>query len=189
MVTITVGVLIALSLEGLREWNHNRTLANQARANIVRELTDNKKAVDHDIDEVPDRRKKLDKVLQFTEDLLKRGKTDINGLELGFKYGELSIAGWQTAEHTGALGHMKYDEVQRFAATYVLQNMYQEQQRRSIADVSTATAAVVVGDPTAAPRADTEHFRATLLTMSADLLIEEQIARQLSDRYAKVLKE
>jgi len=189
MVTITVGVLIALSFEGLREWNHNRTLANQARSNIVRELTDNKKAVDHDIESVPSRRQKLEKVLQFTEDILKTGKTSVTGLELGFSYGDLSIAGWQTAEHTGALGHMRYDEVQRFAAAYVLQNMYQDQQRRSIADVSTATAAVVVGDPTTAPRADIEHFRATLLSMSADLLIEEQIARQLSDRYAKVLKE
>jgi uncharacterized protein (UPF0297 family) len=189
MVTITVGVLIALSFEGLREWNHNRTLANQARANIVRELTANKNAVDRDIQAVPKRRKNLENVLQFTDDILKTGKTTVSGLELGFNYGDLSVAGWQTAEHTGALGHMPYEEVQRFAAAYVLQNMYQEQERRSIADVSTATAAVVAGDPAKAPRADIEHFRSTLLTMSADLLIEEQLARQLSDRYAKVLKE
>jgi uncharacterized protein (UPF0297 family) len=189
MVTITIGVLIALSFEGLREWNHNRSLANEARANIVRELTANKSAVDRDIQSVSKRRKNLENVLQFTEDILKTGKTTISGLELGFNYGDLSIAGWQTAEHTAALGHMPYDEVQRFAAAYVLQNMYQDQQRRSIADVSTATAAVVSGDPTKAPRADIEHLRSTLLTMAADLLIEEQLARQLSDRYAKVLKE
>ena len=189
MVTITVGVLIALSFEGAREWNHNRSLANEARRNIVRELTDNKKAVDHDIESVPKRREQLDHALQFTDDVLKTGKTAVSKLELGFSYGDLSIAGWQTDEHTGALGHMPYDDVQRFASAYVLQNMYQEHERQSIADVSTATAAVVAGDPAKAARADLERFRITLLTMSADLLIEEQLARQLSDRYAKVLKE
>jgi len=189
MVTITVGVLIALSFEGLREWNHNRSLAQEARANIVRELTDNKKAVDHDIDAVAKRRKNIENALQFTEDILKTGKTTISTLELGFTYGEVSIAGWQTAEHTGALGHMPYAEVQRFAGAYMIQDLYQTQQRRSLADVSAATASVVTDDPTKAPRADIERFRLTLLTMSGDLLIEEQFARQLSDRYAKVLKE
>src|SRR5262249_12875210 len=162
LVTITAGVLIALSFEGLREWNHNRSLANEARANIVRELTANKKAVDHDIEAASKRRGDVDHTLQLTEDILK-GKTPTDAsMHLGFNYGDLSIASWQTAEHTGALGHMEYAEVQRFAAAYVLQEMYETQRRRSFADVSSATSAIAGRDPTTAPKAEIEQFRATL---------------------------
>ena len=188
IVTIVAGVLIALSFEGLREWNHNRSLANEARANIVRELTDNKAAVDHDIEAIPKRRKDLDQALHFADDLIRTHKTNTSSISLGFQLGDLSIAGWQTAEHTGALGHMPYVEVQRFAAAYVLQDMYQTQERRSLADVSSATAAIAGGDPTTASTADLQHFRSTLLTMISDLLMEEQLAHQLSARYAATLK-
>ena len=188
IVTIVAGVLIALSFEGLREWNHNRSLANEARANITRELPDNKRAVDHDIAAAAKRRQDLDHTLQLTEDILKGKKLTDATMSLGFSYGDLSIAAWQTAEHTGALGHMAYGEVQKFAAAYVLQDMYQSQERRSFADLSGATAAIAGGDPTTAPHAEIEQFRATLRTMAADLLIEEQLARQLSARYAATLK-
>jgi hypothetical protein len=189
MVTITVGVLIALSFEGLREWNHNRSLAKEARTNIVRELAENKKAVDSDIKAAAVRRKDIDHALDLTEDVLKGAKPDTASMNLAFNYGDMSIAAWQTAEHTGALGHMSYAEVQQFAGAYVLQDLYQTQQRRGFADLSSAMATIAGHDPTTAPHADLEQFRGALRTMGADLFIEEQFARQLSDRYAKVLKE
>ena len=43
--TITAGVLIALSIEGLLEWNHYRTL-REAKATIDLEIADNKKELD-----------------------------------------------------------------------------------------------------------------------------------------------
>jgi hypothetical protein len=38
LATITAGVLIALLLEGLVEWNHNRGLVHEARTTIGREI-------------------------------------------------------------------------------------------------------------------------------------------------------
>ncbi len=43
LVTITAGILIALALEGLVNWRHHRTLAREARANIVNELRENQR--------------------------------------------------------------------------------------------------------------------------------------------------
>jgi hypothetical protein len=121
--TITLGVLIALSLEGAREWNHNRTLANEARETIVRELTANRKAIDNDLAGAAKRREHLDTAVQFADDLLKAGKTGVQQLDLGANYGDLSVASWQTAGHIGALGHMTYQEIQKYAAVYVLQDL------------------------------------------------------------------
>jgi uncharacterized protein (DUF3084 family) len=42
---VTAGILIALSLEGLREWREHRSLVNEARANLLSEIRDNRKEV------------------------------------------------------------------------------------------------------------------------------------------------
>ena len=42
-ITITAGVLIALLINGLVQWNDNRELVAEARATINREIADNKK--------------------------------------------------------------------------------------------------------------------------------------------------
>ena len=46
LATITMGVLIALSLEDVTAWFHHRALVREARANIVSEIADNKKDLD-----------------------------------------------------------------------------------------------------------------------------------------------
>src|SRR5437660_11533422 len=48
LLTITVGILIALSLEGLLEWKHHRELAREARANILSELRENLRELDNE---------------------------------------------------------------------------------------------------------------------------------------------
>src|SRR5215831_16086023 len=40
---VTAGILIALSLEGLVEWRHHRSLVREARENIAAEMQDNRK--------------------------------------------------------------------------------------------------------------------------------------------------
>ena len=56
LVTITAGILIALSLEGVRESLHDRALVREARENIRREITDNQREVDGEIAAIPGRR-------------------------------------------------------------------------------------------------------------------------------------
>ena len=43
--TITAGVLIALSFEGIREAIHDRSLVREARENIRREIADNRREI------------------------------------------------------------------------------------------------------------------------------------------------
>jgi hypothetical protein len=43
LVLVTLGVLIALSFEGIGSWREHRALLHEARANILSELRDNQK--------------------------------------------------------------------------------------------------------------------------------------------------
>jgi hypothetical protein len=191
LITITAGILIALSLEGLRESWHNRALVREARDNIRREIADNQRELDGEIARVGDRTKKVDIALQFAHDMLSASRTDIRTMELTLEFPTLSAASWQTADRTGALAHMEYAEVQHYAALYGFQELLSAQHRRAL-DALTAALGLIAdspgGDPMKASAAELERFRQHVVTLKTILFGEEQMARALSQRYKKTLE-
>jgi hypothetical protein len=119
LLTITAGVLIALSLEGLLEWRHHRTLVREARENISREIADNKKELVGSLQNADGRKKDIDTALRLANELLNTGKSAVHEIDLGLSLAELSAASWQSAERTRALGHMEYSEVQEYSPGFM----------------------------------------------------------------------
>ncbi len=187
LATITAGVLIALSLEGLLEWNHNRRLVREARETVSREITDNKKEVDGILASAAARQNDLDNALRLANELLNSKKSDVRQVNLGSSIAELSSAGWQSAERTGALTHMDYAEVQKYAGLYELQNLFAVQQRQVLGRLASALAVLGAGDPHAAAPRDLELFRQHVLELRASLIIERQLGQGLSEAYGKTL--
>jgi hypothetical protein len=191
LITITAGILIALSLEGVRETIRDRALVREARENIHREIADNKREIDGEIAQMPDRAKKIDTALQFANQLLKDQHTEIHTLELALDFPTLSTASWQTAERTGALAHMDYGEVQKYAALYSFQDFLTSQHRRAIDGLS-ATIGIITasegGDPTNASAADLQRFREQVIALRSLLFVEGQMAHTASERYRKALE-
>jgi hypothetical protein len=191
LLTITAGILIALSLEGVRESIRDRALVREARENIRREIADNKREVDGEIAEMDERGKKIDTALRFATELLKNKHTDIRELQLSLSFPTLSAASWQTAERTGAFAHMDYAEVQKYANVYTVQDFLVQQYRRALDALSAALgilAASEAGDPTKAPPAELERFRQQVVTLRSILFVEEQMTRRASDVYKKALE-
>lgn len=191
LVTITAGVLIALSFDGIRESLHNRALVREARENIRRELTDNKREVDGEIAQIGERGRKIDTALRFAHDMLTSKRTDIHSMELTLDFPTLSAASWQTAERTGALAHMDYGEVQKYATLYGFQEFLSGQHRRAI-DTITGALGIIAdspdGDPMKASPSELERFRQQVVALKSILFVEEQSARAASDRYRKALE-
>ncbi len=186
--TITAGVLIALSIEGLLEWNHYRTLVREAKATIDLEIADNKKELDGVLAGSESRKKDLDTALRLANDLLTTKKSDVHQINLGFEIAELSTASWRSAESTGALGHMEYSDVREYSTLYEIQELLAQQQRRGIESVAAASAIFTDNrDPHQAPAGDLELFRQQVLGMRANLQIQEQIGRRLSAAYQELL--
>ncbi len=169
------------------EWRHDRNLVREAHETIARELADNKKEIDAELDGFGDRRKKLETAYRFANDLLTARKTDIHQVDVGSSLADLSAASWQTAERTGALAHMDYGKVQKFSKVYGAQQLFVDQQRRSLEHMAVALTVLVGGDPTAAAPRDLETFRQQVMLLLGDLIIEEQLGQRLAEVYGAAL--
>jgi hypothetical protein len=118
-ITIMAGVLIAMLANGFVERGKDRELVAEARATIQREIADNKKDLDATVAAFPTDKQRLGRALQFADDMLAAGKTDVTTIALNYSMADLYDTSWRTAERTGALSHMDYAEVQRYSRLYV----------------------------------------------------------------------
>jgi hypothetical protein len=193
LITITTGILIALSLEGLVEWNHYRALVREARATISREIADNTKELDEVLAESDTRTTSLDTALRLIDELVSETKSGgknsrTEKINLGFTMADLSMASWHSAERTGALGHMEYSEVQQYSQLYDTQQLFAQQQRRSLERLALTLSVLGHGDSRSADPKDLEALRQHILALRGELVIEEQIGRQLAEVYQTALK-
>jgi hypothetical protein len=101
----------------------------------------------------------------------------------------VSAVAWKTAETTGALGHMKYAEVQKYAEVYDVQDLYVRGEAQKLQRVSQVEAILMGGDPNKASLQDVESFRQQILVSLADLVTEESLAKELSAAYGKLLSQ
>ena len=187
-VTITLGVLIALLINGLVEWNNNRALVAEARATIRREVAANLKELEGLPNAIKSSSADLENAINLANDLLSKGKTDIRSLRLKFDLATLNDSGFRSAERTGALAHMDYDEVQRYSELYSMQELFATQQRKAVDMVAAGSALIAPAfDPTKANSQDLAQFRQQVMQLQSNLLVTEQLGQQLSDGYREFL--
>ena len=184
--TITAGILIALSFEGIREWRHERALVREARETIAREINANLKEVDGGNSTISTRQARVAGLLELVDLAIAKKPKDVHQIDISANLADLSAAGWQTAERMGALAHMDYDEVQRYSKVYSVQQLFADQQRKTL-DHAIAAITVMNTDPFSAPARDLDTFRGHLQQLRADLLVEEQMGKRLSEEYRKTL--
>jgi hypothetical protein len=189
-ITIAAGVLLALFASGLNEFYNNRQLVAQARENISRELADNKKDLEATLSAFPRDRESLTGALKFADEMLTVRKTAVTSIELHYNLADLSASSWHTAERTGALGLMAYDEVQKLSKLYDFQDLFVEQQRLILQQLSAASA-ILQGDfnPDKPNPKDLELFRERVMQLKASLTIQEDFAKRLAENYAEALKQ
>jgi hypothetical protein len=191
-ITITAGVLIALLINGLVQWNDNRALVAEARATIAREIAANKKDLDATLAGMDGDLRNLDSALTFANEMLTKKSTSINEIKLHINLADLSASGWRTAERTGALSHMDYEEVQRLSLLYDLQDLIVEQQRALVGQLGEVSA-ILSGsgdfDPEKPNLRDLELFRERLMRLRAAVVINKDVAARLAERYARALRQ
>jgi hypothetical protein len=142
--TITIGLLIALSLEGLVEWQHHRHLVHDAEINMHEEIKKNsadmqdrlntlhKQQADltHDIEEL--------KVIMATR---KQPKDET--MNVSFSVHSFDDVSWNTAQATGALAYMPYDRAKEYSDIYSQQILLSEEERLAARDTGVAASSFV----------------------------------------------
>jgi hypothetical protein len=181
---VTLGIIIALSLEGLLEWRHHRELVHEARANIVREIQDNKSELDNALSKAPEVEKSQKIALQLVEDTIAHRKTNVHNLSLAYGIVQLHNSSWETAQSTGAISYMNYDEVRRYAEIYDLQRQLDHLQDQLLENYIVSLPST---DPARASEAELDDTRRGILRTLSYLHAGEQIAQALSNQYSQAL--
>jgi len=188
-ITVTAGVFIALFINDLAEQNTNRELVESARTNIRRELADNKADLEATLSGIEADRDAMLKAIQFADDMLAKGKTAVNSLQIHYNVADkVTDSSWRTAERTGALALMDYAEVQRYSRVYDFQDLFLEKQRQTVSQVTLAGAPLNANfDPNHPNRKDLEIFRERVMDVMALVKLQEQFGKKLLEDYAKAL--
>jgi hypothetical protein len=191
LVTIITGILIALWVDSLVEARRERALVRDAHAAISREMADNLRELSGSLPALDEHERSLRIGLRFTDDLRKRGKTDIDTLRFGISMPSLNRASWQSAERTGALGYMAFADVKAYAEIYELQDLVMAGQRQQLARISDVTALVYGGendDPTRLRGAELQSLRARILDALGGATIHKTLATELVKAYKEAPK-
>jgi hypothetical protein len=187
LATITLGILIALSLEALTGWFHHRTLVREARANIQHEIADNKKELDNAIANIPDSERDLQQALGFVSDLLGKRKPGLHTLRFNYIIAQLNATSRTTAEATGALGYMEYSEVKTYAAAYEGQQQFERLQERLLDAFVPLLNATHEADPAKADERELLEWKDRILTSLSYLQTEAIYGKSVSRKFDAVL--
>lgn len=141
ILTITVGLLIATQIESCMEWRHHVHLGEDARTSlhqeIVRNLADMRDAQAGETkwrEEVDTNLQTLTRIQDHPNDPdAQHGKLAIN-----FHAIDLRDTAWRTAQTTGALAYMPYEEAQRYSEIYRSQEQFLATQEKPREDTAYA---------------------------------------------------
>ncbi len=144
--TITVGLLIALSLEGCVEWQHHRHLVREAESGLRNEIEQNSKLTASIRQQIQDEQKLLDQDLLVLSHMRIRPGPTHETLGFSFTMRSFDEVTWKTAQATGAFAYMPYNDARQYSDIYGTQETLFTVQQQVVDDVMRA-ASVVVTQP------------------------------------------
>lgn len=110
-------------------------------------------------------------------------------MTLNFVGTELSATSWTTAQTVGALAYMNYQDVKNFAEAYNVQQEFQRIQNETF-DANNAAVGMMVGAHEGFEKMTDQELleeKHKVEQSIAEYMIYEQVARELSNKYAEVL--
>lgn len=123
---VTIGILIALGLEGIRETIHEHRLVRETRENFRHELQVDLETADRELQQVTKAEKSLQQIIALLPTVGKQHPELIgHGVEqVEDPYYFFTANAWQAALSTGALAHMSTEEVSTFASSSEIIHIY-----------------------------------------------------------------
>jgi hypothetical protein len=149
--TITIGLLIALSLEGCVEWQHHRHLVHEAEASLQTEIKANAKELQGALEDVRKEQALLrEDVAVMTKIIANPKVLNHDTMTINFHIRSFDDVSWKTAQSTGALSYMPYERAQEYSDIYSTQNEIYAAEHQAVRDTVLSVAPFVnskEGDP------------------------------------------
>jgi hypothetical protein len=140
--TITVGLLIAVQIESCVEWRHHVHLANEARVELRTEIEHNLADLKKAEPSVKIYRQKIDDDLAILQRIQEhRNVTKEQRRKFSVSSGGVGLTdtAWKTAQITGALAYMPYEEAERYSEIYQAQDQLRVISNKPVEDAAAIT--------------------------------------------------
>jgi hypothetical protein len=191
MFTVTLGILIALTLDSGVEAYRHAGIAGQARAFFRTEIAENRAKAAADLQATANSEKQFNLLIDYLEKkVAHQPLPNIGQVKLATSYVSPSSAAWETAVASQALSYMSLDEARALADAYAFQRTFAEVENAALRASYDLT--VLGNNPNAYSDAETAVFLSRLRISRSFLRSIEIIERQLLTKYdhaAKTLQE
>jgi hypothetical protein len=118
LLTITIGLLIALTLEAAVQSMHHRHMVKDARANLRREIVENQKLYTENLHSLQAKMVELQQNIDQLREL-RAGKTPEHfDVQWSFAWNGFVDSAWTSARDLGAVGYMQPEVVEKFWGLY-----------------------------------------------------------------------
>jgi len=135
LATITIGLLIALSLEGCVEFWHHRSLVHEAEASMQIEIEANARQLRGALDDVRKEQDFLKKDIAMMKKIIANPKVpNKEDMRVDFRIRTFDDVSWKTSQSTGALSYMPYERAREYANIYSAQNEIAEAEHQAVRD-------------------------------------------------------
>jgi hypothetical protein len=190
LTTITVGLLIALSLEGCVEWRHHRHLVHEAEASLRGEIKDNAGELPGVLDDLRKEQVVLKQDVAVMNGIIANLRTpNPEEMTINYKIRTFNDVSWKTAQATGAFSYMPYAEAQEYSHIYDQQDNIDEGERQGVRDTVIGIAPLLnlkPGDPVPT-REEAVRIKNNLEILQGQLSFIENQVTVLDDEYKKYL--
>jgi hypothetical protein len=118
LLTITIGLLIALALEAAVESLHHRHMVKEARANLRREIAENHTLYAENLGSLQTELVRLEQNIEQLREL-RAGKTPEHfDLQWDFRWNGFVESAWMSARDIGAVGYMQPEVIEEYSGLY-----------------------------------------------------------------------
>ena len=139
LLTISVGLLIAVGIEGCVERHREHVLVKDARATLREEIQANSSSIDNAVGTLDKNNAAMANNIDALTKVLRNPKDkDAQNANINADFSMISLkdTAWKTAQETGALAYMPYAQAQRYSDVYNMQRDFLSQQDKILEDES-----------------------------------------------------
>jgi len=190
LATITIGLLIALGLEGCVEWMHHRNLVKEVEVSLHNEIRNNSDGLAKTQEDVRKQQEVLARDVAVLKEILRTNKQPPKGsLEINFHIRGFNNVSWQTAQTTGALAYMPYARAQEYSDIYSMQGELDVAQHQAARDAIISVAPFLNlkdGDPIPAGE-EAKQIKQHIEVLQGQLMLLNAMVTSLDGEYKKFL--
>jgi hypothetical protein len=190
--TITIGLLIALGLEGCVEWQHHRHLVHEAEQSLHAEIQSNANSLASVATDIHTQQASLKHDVEVLDFVIKNHKyPEHSSMDITYRISGFDNVSWSTAQSTGALAYMDYATAQEYSGIYQTQIFFRTTAEQTARDAILSLAPFL--DEPSKPKdsgpsvAEAISIKQHIEILEGQLSLLDALANNLNTQYKKYL--